>query len=379
MDFLEGFALHDISPTHFGMSTRELYLTEDQIRETYTQSHDSVEFKALQNSLSPQFVTLDMYDRHRFAGDQFETNVFIINNLYKAHEKNLTVELSLEDDHGRRIHAESIAFTDVPEHTRLKEIVAFPLDEDLSTGDYTINVRLVKHDETMNEQVFPLFIMAKSEKEAKVSTTKRIALYGETVQSILGQVGVKYALLANFGDLRDYEILIIGQNSIDDTVTRASKQIRAWLEKGGRIVCLEQDYEGPIPFVDDLRYSTGQLLGGDRFFADLIEMDHPVVADFRPWHWELWNGKREYEDGVWRAGAKGIYRSVIFPMTEDVIMSGATFHRYGRKNPIIGMVAGEVKVVDGSVFFSQALATKRYGADPIATLYLHSLLKYTLE
>ncbi len=69
------------------------------------------------------------------------------------------------------------------------------------------------------------------------------------------------------------------------------------------------------------RGEKGQLFGGDRFFADLIEMDHPVVEDFRPWHWELWNGKREYEDGVWRASAKGIYKSVIFPMTEDVIIS----------------------------------------------------------
>ena len=379
MDFLEGFALHDISPTHFGMSTRELYLTEDQIRETYAQSHDSVEFKALQNSLSPQFVTLDMYDRHLFAGDQFETNVFVINNLYKAHGNNLTVELSLEDHHGRCIHAESIAFEDVPEHAGLKKMVAFPLAEDLSTGDYTISVRLFKHDDTMNKQTFPLFIMARSGKEAKISTSKRIALYGKATQSILDHVGVKYALLADFVELRDYEVLIIGQNSIDDTVMKSSRQIRSWLEKGGRIVCLEQDYEGPIPFVDDLRYSTGQLFGGDRFFADLIEMDHPVVEDFRPWHWELWNGKREYENGVWRAGAKGIYKCVIFPMTEDVIISGATFHRYGRKNPIIGMVAGQVKVGNGLVFFSQVLATKRYGEDSIATHYLHNLLNHTLE
>ncbi len=126
------------------------------------------------------------------------------------------------------------------------------------------------------------------------------------------------------------------------------------------------------------RGEKGQLFGGDRFFADLIEMDHPVVEDFKPWHWELWNGKREYEDGVWRASAKGIYKSVIFPMTEDVIISGATFHRYGRKNPIVGMVAGEVKVGNGLVFFSQVLATKRYGEDPIATHYLHNLLTYTL-
>jgi hypothetical protein len=131
--------------------------------------------------------------------------------------------------------------------------------------------------------------------------------------------------------------------------------------------------------VDDLRYSTGQLFGGDRFFADLIEIDHPVVENFRQWHWELWNGKREYKDGVLRAGTKGIYKSVIFPMTEDVIISGATFHRYGRKNPIIGMVSGEVKVGNGSVFFSQALATRRYGVDPIATRYIRNLLKYMLK
>ncbi len=382
MDFLEGFALHDISPTHFGMSNKGVYFTEDQVREMYTQSHDSVQFKSIQNALSPQFVTLDMYDRHRFAGDRFETDVFVINHLYGASEKNLTVELSLEDAQGRRIHAERIGFADVPEHARLKKAVGFQLAENLSTGDYTVRVKLVKQGAAVNEQTFPLFIMAKSEKETRISSSKRIALYDKagaaSTKSVLDHVGVKYALLENFGKLDDYEVLIIGRNSIDDTVRKAAKRIRAWLEKGGSIVCFEQDHEGPIPFMDDLQYQTGQLFGGDRFFADLIETDHPVVEDFKAWHWELWNGERTYEDGVLRAGAKGIYKSVIRPMTEGVVISGATFHRHGRKNPIFGMVACEVKVGSGRVFFSQALATERYGKDSIATHYLHNLLDYTL-
>ena len=130
--------------------------------------------------------------------------------------------------------------------------------------------------------------------------------------------------------------------------------------------------------MDDMRYFTGDYFGADRFFADLIEIDNPVVKGFKPWHWELWNGRRKYEDGAWCAGAKEIYKSVIRPMTEGVIISGATFHRYGRKNPIFGMVAAEVKVGSGWVFFSQALATKRYGEDSVATHYIHNVLKYTL-
>ena len=64
--------------------------------------------------MAPQLVTLVMYDRHWSAGDRFETSVFVINNLYKAHEKNMVVELSLLSAKGRKLHEERISFPDVP-------------------------------------------------------------------------------------------------------------------------------------------------------------------------------------------------------------------------------------------------------------------------
>jgi beta-galactosidase len=64
-------------------------------------------------------------------------------------------------------------------------------------------------------------------------------------------------------------------------------------------------------------------------------------------------------------------------MPGGVVVSGGDQGSH-MKNPVFGMVAGEARIGKGLVFLSQALATERYGKDPIATRYLHNVLRYTL-
>ena len=239
IDFLQGFMFHDISPTHFGLNSSDPTLTENQIQELYQKCHESVEFLSLREACAQQFVTLDMYDRHLFAGEQFQTTVFVINNLYHTHENNLTVKLFLEDEKGKPIHTEELIFREIPEDSKSKKEVAFPLPENLPTGDYTIRLRLIKGEKVINEQAFPLFVLGKMERKPVISTTKKIALYDQanemfgsdvgSTKFVLDRLGIRYVRLDNPENLDAYDVLIIGSKSFDITLIKAWERIRQWL------------------------------------------------------------------------------------------------------------------------------------------------------
>lgn len=152
-------------------------------------------------------------------------------------------------------------------------------------------------------------------------------------------------------------------------------QIRSWIEKGGRLVCLEQSREGEISFAKPLRF----LSSGDMLFADQIDPAHPTQKGFKPGYWELWNGSCIKASGGVDATAKAVHSHYIIPLPESVVLSGVNRapYRFGQ-NPVLGMVSGEIKLGKGLIFFSQPLAVSRFGTDPMADLHLRALFTYTL-
>jgi hypothetical protein len=190
---------------------------------------------------------------------------------------------------------------------------------------------------------------------------------------VLDSLGVKYDLLPDFAQLSRYRVLLIGAEALDQTALAAGGALRAWVEQGGRVVCFEQSYEGELPFAPGCRLARR----GNSFFADLIAMDHPAVAGFRAWHWELWNSLEPTQDPEALARAERLYDTYVLPMSEGVIVSGGDRGAWST-NPRLGMVVAEVKQGKGGVFFSQAKATARCANDSIAQQYLRNVLGYVL-
>jgi len=383
MDWLEGFALHDIKPEHFGFGSGGSDRPEPDLLARAATAREHVEFRSHQRALAPQYVTLDMYDKNRFAGTPLKTSLYVLNDLYKSGRVNLDVLLTLEDAKGKVLHRQRVPFPNVPEHARLKKEIVITLAENLSSGDYAIRTVLSGNGGPVNEQSFPLFVLAGADARPAVRTTKQVGLYepsanGASAERILRTCGIRHKKLSDFSALNDYDVIVIGPDSLDQRVEAAADAIRAWLQRGGRLLCLEQKKKGKIPFLETLRYDPGQIFAADRYFADVIEMEHPVMAGLKPHHWELWNGPRTREDGVLRAFAKNVYSSPIFPMTEGVLVAGSTGHRYGKKASFFGMITTEEKVGRGRVFLSQALAVKRYDSDSVARRYVNNLLQYAL-
>jgi hypothetical protein len=286
---------------------------------------------------------------------------------------------------GEYVHIQHLLFTQVPEQSRLSREVEIPLEEALPTGDYTVTVTLLRDKTVLSEDRLPLSVLSRAERDASVASTGAVALYDSSgnhaqgakpasTQAVLDSLGIKYRLIADFTQIDQYRVLMIGANSLDQIVLDAGDRIRAWVQGGDRLVCFEQTYQGELPFAPGYRLARS----GESFFADLIDPDHPAVEGFQAWQWELWNGLEATRDPEAAARGKRIYDGYVLPMSTGVIVSGGDRGRWNT-NPVFGMVVGEVKERAGSVFFSQAIATERYDTDSVAHQYLQRVLAYTLR
>ncbi|MFC1504682.1 glycoside hydrolase family 2 protein, partial [Spirochaetota bacterium] len=383
-DYLEGMYLHDIDVRIFGYKMTDTMYTELKIQNMYKQAKKSLPFKTLENNFAPQVALLDMYDRHINAGETFKTKVYVINDLYKTPEKELTVAISIKDAKGKTIGKKELVYKKIPEKSRQNKKLSIPIPQTLATGDYSIHTQLYKGKKLLNEQKSLLYIMGQKTAGARIKTKKKIALYDvvgskfqgmgvAATQTVMDSFGLRYTQITDFKKLSSFDVLIIGANSIDANLKKDAHRITSYVNNGGKVICFEQEMAGPIPFLPDMKYKSAD----DMFFADIIDSEHPVVKDFKSWHFELWNGERQYGGGGYNIGPKAVYNTYILPMMDGVVLAGA--HTGGIWiNPVFGTVAGEVKVGKGLIFFSQAQATKRAENDPVAMQFIKNILSYAL-
>jgi len=227
-----------------------------------------------------------------------------------------------------------------------------------------------------------LYILSKKDIPG-IRTNKKIALYDSvekvfkgfdlsSTSGVLEKVGVNYTLIKDFQTLKDFDVLIIGCNSVDNNISKGSIEIRRWLENGGKIVCFEQSMIGSIPFLGEINYEPSHPM----YFVDLIDDKNPVLASINcPEYWDGWMGDGDKISSE----QKKIFNTYIKPINESVIAAGGLGRAINIFDPAkFGMVICEMKVGKGIVFFSQPIATGRYGKDSIATKYINNVLEYTL-
>lgn len=379
MDFLEGVAFHHITPTGMGLNTRKAYYSPEQLQAAVDTVYAHPWFQAVGNAMAPQIAVADEFNRHLFAGDTLKANVYLINNKYRANEKDLAVEASVIDSDGKSMATEQLVFNEVPQHSRQLQPLAMQLPANLPEGDYTLRLKLSGPDGVRNEQAFAFDVTDAAVRSMKISSDKRIALYepnqsSPSTRHILKQVGIESVDISDFSKLANIDVLIVGAGAMDEELKNQSAVIQNFLNNGGVVLFFEQSTEGDLPFIKDYKL----VKSGSMFYADQIEEDHAAVRDLRPIQWRLWSGDRVQKDGAWSAVPKQIYNTYILPVSEGVIVSGADRNE-GRNMPKMGMVVCEIPVGKGKALFCQALVTERYSVDAAATRLVQNLLRYTLQ
>lgn len=379
MDIFQGLVVHDFDASYWGLSINDPFVTAAGMRANADQARKNIEFLAERQAYAPLAALPDVHDRHRYAGEKFVLQMLLLNDQFATTEKNLVIEAVLQSADGKTVCADKVTVAEVPEYARIAKTLTLSVPAETATGDYLVRTRLLKGDTVVQENSTPVYVQSVAKSKEKVQTKGKVALYeksgSDATKKVLDDLGVAYTAVEKLDGLDAFDTLIIGVNSVDMSLSLEMDKLNAWLEKGGRIVCLEQRRIGPVAFAPGLNFADA----GEMLFADVIDETHPIQQDLRPGLWDVWNGDCVKANGGVSTSAKAIYSHFLVPMPEGVAISGGNraLYRFG-KNPIFGMVSGEVKVGQGLVFFSQPLATARYGKDPVATQYLRNVMEYTL-
>ena len=182
-------------------------------------------------------------------------------------------------------------------------------------------------------------------------------------QKILKEYQIPFSLIKDYKDLAHYDLIVIGNNSIDmDEVQSNAPAIRQYVENGGRLLVFDQTFAGRIPFLDELTYS----LAGPGQFTEILRFNHPMVKDMAQNDFFCWN----QEDWC-------IYRTYITPVSEAAVTTGGDTTQWGADH--FGMVNAHLKLGKGDIMFTQAEVTKAFQNDAAAAKLTRNILTTMLD
>jgi len=325
-------------------------------------------FYTLKQVCNPTFVCLDLFDKNLFAGKELKFKIYLFNELPKQLE-NVTVAVKLTGkglEYTGKIDAGNLKNGE-------KKIISFKynIPPGCSTGDSVIKLIMYADGKEISQNEYKFFVLGKEKMLKTVPSEKKIALFlqasekqeqdsPENTAKILNSLGIKYTRIQKMGNLDKFDILIIAQNSMSAISTlNAQKTLINWLQKGGVILCFEQNTNKAIPFLPGM----GNFYSNKTVLADVFDMRHPVFKDLNHWNFRCWNG----DDGT-------ISSSHLIPLNMGILAASSGSPHKDKW----GMAIAEIGVGKGRVLFSDLLATRQYTKDSAATKYIQNLLSYCL-
>ena len=318
----------------------------------------------LKRVCAPQIVILDYVAPNRFTGETVSTNAYLINNSERD-VKNVMLEIGFEKNGASvgKVLTKSLGTLKSNE----KQIVPVSLTLPQQGGEYRLVYRFLADGKELNRRDSGLNLRNRAEIFAPLKTDKKIALYDASAifgglkpynsTKVLKAFGVPFTPVKTFANLEKYDVLIIGNGSMDGKVNNAADEIRNFVENGGRLLVFDQTVSGRIPFLPELEYS----LAGPGQFSEILQFDHPVLKGMTQKEFFCWNQKD------W-----SIYRTYIRPVSEAALTVGGDTTQWGADN--FGMVNAHLKLGKGDVFLTQSEVTSTFRKDSAAALLTRRLL-----
>ena len=316
---------------------------------------------------TPEFLSAKWFDRNLLAGDTaIKTTLVLNNDRHGTHA--YQARALFRDEAGKTIHGQTIDFGTLTDFERKLVDFEYPIPETLPSGEYRLEFYLFRDGTRVNDNYYRVRVFGREEIGAQLESKKPVAVYlgpdteaAAGTQSMLDAVGLKHDAIKDFSALKNYEVLILGAQSLDDQVVQAGKEIRGWIESGGRLLCFEQKRIGALPWLSEMRVAQAS----PNVNADLVEPTHPVFRSLKQEDFDSWNGNLSP------------YTRVIDPLNGTVVASAPA--GYVLRPNFMKAVLVDVALNAGLSVVSQFDVTKRYGSDGVATILANNLLGYIVS
>lgn len=325
-------------------------------------------YDVLKVVFQPVLISPECWKRNLYAGDDLRMRLCVANDSDDGRDLGpCTAIVDVVDSRGDAVASGQAGFASVAYYTNAWADLSIPLPSSLPRGDYDVRLRLLENGSQVSGNSFRITVAPRD--WPKLSGVS-VVLYdpdGGTATA-LEQLGVQFTRVHSLSSLPQQGVLVLGERAFC-TSRPSAAQAFAFMERGGRILCLRQTDSCwnsdwlPARFTMSA-YSRQTYIhpvgGNEAIFRELRD------RDFR-----LWNEVSRYSHGgptacpvislLWPVSHEDLASARVWAAAEQLLSGGA----------IIEVFHGA-----GSALISQFRCVERVNGDPIAAKLLSNLISY---
>ena len=360
---------------------------------------DKLSFKpaalALREVMEPAHVSIKCWHRHVFGGGQLTAEAFLINDdIVRGTIDDSRVTYNIKGREGDliatgHVDADAVGYYQVVRVPLALDIPEIPGDR---IRDAVLEVSWQSGAEVLSRNSVDMLVAPSILRKADfVRSTVRIRLFDEEGKTarLLDRMGLAYERIPAIpAETEHGSMLIIGGNCLGSITGEDKARLNALAKRGSTILVMEQDVYHPEKqelVIDWLDGTPLRIIREDDHIDDFVHLpdrSSPIFAGLEPEHFRMWNGNTVIVSSYIRQGtelnhvpAKTLFgsRAGYGVKKLDHVKTLAECFNFLRNDGLI-----EVPLGGGRIIFNQLEASRRYGDDPVATVYLHNLFRYVL-
>lgn len=345
----------------------------------------------LEKSFQPILLSWECWTPQVYSGSLVKAIAHVVNDDNEGRNlKNAKIVYQLLDKTNSIRWADSVKIPEVAYYTTHQQSVDVRIPDDLTTGTYELTGQIITEGKVVSKNSYQLFVANQLFTKSGPSPQSDVLLYdpaGMTAKSF-HTLGITYEKLTDFKNIPLTSALVIGENAADNIVKQNNALIKAYIAKGGRVLCLRQDslhllnvnafvekpFKSALPDIDNPAYPAPVRPSRNGYSINAERPDHPVMSGIHRRNLRVWSDYTDWDER--KNGFPAIYPVTdgFMPAEKASLAQIAVHCNYGAG--LEGMALVEQFDGKGSVLLSGFDLVRRTGIDPIADRLLVNLIAF---
>lgn len=341
-----------------------------------------------QLSYQPVLLSWENWQSQVYAGNKLSVVAHVVNDDDNGHavsEARLRWWIERE---GKKVVSGESDFPSVPYYGTAKQALTIDIPQHLLTGNYLLKGEVFSKGKKVSYNESELFIAGKDWKNTSVTRTS-IWVYdtsvGQPTLDCLQRSGYPVKPVRSVAELPKNSTLVLGKDSWDDNLNNQVEALKEYVNKGGRVICLEQNEatfnQSWLPVAveflkhsnNDPVYLSPSLAYKDGMNINLERPSHPVFKGLTPGLFRLWSDYASYDES--QSGFPAIYPvNSGYSLQTAQLKDVAILANYSRA--LSATALSEMFVGKGSVLLSGFDLISHCGIDPVADKFLSNMIHY---
>lgn len=196
-------------------------------------------------SYSPVLLSWENWQPHLYAGSTFNPIVHVVNDADDFCDlENAKLVYRIEDHSEKILYSDTINLPTIKYYAAWQQKLNIAIPSLLAEGEYQLTGKIISGKKMICENSDKLFIAGRNFVKSSATPSRQVLIYdpsGKTGKA-LNKLTISYKQINNFKNIHAAtSIILIGENSVDQSLLKQSNILKQLVNNGGRVIYLRQD------------------------------------------------------------------------------------------------------------------------------------------